>query len=58
MDRYYDNSDGYFEMPKTDSVKFNITCIKEGIAKINEQIADHRYNIKKPSLKILGHVKK
>jgi hypothetical protein len=58
MNNYFGNNDRYFETPKTESIKAHGSSISESITKVAEKLVDPRYNTRKPSLTILGYVKK
>ena len=59
MNNYYRNDlHNYFEEPKTVSMTAEESNAKAIVEEFKREIVDPRYDIKRPKLKILGHVKK
>jgi hypothetical protein len=59
MNKYYnDNGYLYFEEPATATRETGNYDIKKQICTFEKKISDSRYSVKRPSVKILGHVNK
>lgn len=59
MIKYYSNNrDSYFEESQTNVKSKKATTAKQTIDSFKNKIVDPRYSVKRPTAKIIGHVKK